>query len=38
MENSVLGLHDHRSYFLMWGVWHMFQTRNLAGSGELSNS
>jgi hypothetical protein len=22
MENSVLGLHDHRSHFLMWELWH----------------
>ena len=34
MENSVLGLHDHRSHFLMCEVWHMFQARSLAGSGE----
>ena len=31
MENSVLGLCNHRSHFLMWEVWHVFQVRNLAG-------
>ena len=34
MKYSVLGLHDYRRHFLMWGVWHMFQARNLAGIGE----
>lgn len=36
MENSGLSLCDHRSHFLMWGVWHVFKARNLAGSRELS--
>ena len=35
MENSVLGLCNHRSHFLMWEVWHVFQARNLAGSREV---
>jgi hypothetical protein len=34
MKNSVLGLCDRRSRFLTQGVWHVFQTRNLAGSRE----
>jgi hypothetical protein len=29
MENSVLGLPDHRSHFFMREVWHVFQARNL---------
>ena len=32
MENTFLGLCDHRSYFLMWEVWHLFQAKNLTGS------
>lgn len=32
VENSVMDLCDHRSWFLMWGVWHMFQARSRAGS------
>lgn len=34
-ENSVLGLHDHGPHFLMWGVWNLFQARNLTGSWEV---
>ena len=35
MENSDLGLPYHRSCFLTWGVWHVFQARNLAGNRYL---
>ena len=27
-----LGLHDHKSHFLIWEVWQVFQARNLVGS------
>jgi hypothetical protein len=35
MENSVLSLCHHRSHFLIWEVWHVFQARNLVGSRGL---
>ncbi|EDK99970.1 mCG146942 [Mus musculus] len=36
MENSVLGLYDHRAVSFMLEAWLVFQVRSLAGSWKSS--